>query len=76
MPVDNVQVVLLNEPVLLVVKDTVPVGVIAPVPDASLTVTVHVDPVLSRTLAGEQVTLVALARTVEVTVNAAAELLT
>jgi len=75
-PVDNVQVVLLNEPVLLVVKDTVPVGVIAPVPDASLTVTVHVDPVLSRTLAGEHVTLVALARTVEVTVNAAAELLT
>ena len=62
-------VVELKVPVLLVVKVTVPVGVTAPVPEASVTVTVQVLGVLSRTLAGEHVTLVALERIVEVTVK-------
>jgi hypothetical protein len=57
-PAARVQVVLLNVPVEFVVKVTVPVGVIAPVPDASATVTVQVLAVLSRTLAGEQATVV------------------
>ena len=59
------QVVEENVPVLLVVKVTVPVGVTAPVPDASATVAVQVDAVLSRTLAGLQATVVVLARIVE-----------
>ena len=59
------QVVEENVPVLLVVKITVPVGVTAPVPDASATVAVQVDAVLSRTLAGLQATVVVLARIVE-----------
>ncbi len=63
------QLVALNVPVLLLVKLTVPVGVTAPVPDASVTVAVQVDATLSRTLAGEQATDVALERIVEVTVN-------
>ena len=45
-------------PVEFVVNVTVPVGVIAPVPDASATVAVHVLAVLSRTLAGEHATVV------------------
>jgi len=64
-----VQVVLLNVPVLFVVKVTVPVGVTVPVPEASVAVAVHVLAVLSRTLAGEHVTLVALARIVEASVK-------
>ncbi len=46
-----------------------PVGVTAPVPEASVTVAVQLEGVLSRTLAGEHVTLVALERIVEVTVK-------
>jgi hypothetical protein len=61
--------VALNVPVLLLVKLTDPVGVIPPVPDASVTVTVQVDATLSRTLAGEHVTLVLDARSVEASVN-------
>jgi len=64
-----VQVVALKVPVLLVVKLTVPVGVTAPTPEASLTVTVHVLGVLSRTLAGEHVTLVLDALIVEAMVK-------
>jgi len=64
-----VQVVALKVPVLLVVKLTVPVGVTAPAPEASLTVTVHVLGVLSRTLAGEHVTLVLDALIVEAMVK-------
>jgi len=64
-----VQLVALKVPVLLLVKLTVPVGVVPPAPDASVTVTVHVDGVLSRTLAGEQLTEVALARRVEASVK-------
>jgi len=64
-----VQVVELKVPVLLVVKVTVPVGVTAPVPEASATVAVQVVATLSRTLAGEHATFVVLERIVEATVN-------
>jgi hypothetical protein len=64
-----VQVVELKVPVLFVVKVTVPVGVTAPVPEASATVAVQVDAVLSRTLAGEQATVVADALSVEASVK-------
>ncbi len=63
------QLVALNVPVLLLVNDTVPVGVTAPVPDASETVAVHVDAVLSRTLAGEHTIAVELALIVDARVN-------
>jgi hypothetical protein len=56
-------------PVELVVKVTVPVGVIAPVPDESVTVAVQVLGVLSRTLAGEQATEVLVARLVDASVK-------
>ena len=59
----------LNVPVLLVVKVTVPVGVMAPVPDESATVAVHVLAVLSKTLAGLQLTGVVAALMVEASVN-------
>jgi hypothetical protein len=64
-----VQVVELNVPVLLVVNVTVPVGVIAPAPEESATVAVHVEATLSRTLAGEQATVVVVARRVEARVK-------
>ena len=54
------QVVELKVPVLLVVKVTVPVGV----PLVEVTVAVHVDATLSNTLAGEQETVVVVAKTV------------
>jgi hypothetical protein len=69
-PADKVQVVLLNDPVEFVAKVTVPVGVTAPVPEASETVAVQVVATLSKTLAGEHVTLVEDALIVEVTVKA------
>jgi hypothetical protein len=56
-------------PVEFVVKLTVPVGVTAPVPDESATVTVQVLGVLSKTLAGLHVTLVVLERIVDASVN-------
>jgi len=68
-PEANVHDVALNEPVLLVVKLTLPVGVTAPAPEESATVTVHVDGVLSRTLAGEQVTVAVVALIVDARVN-------
>ena len=68
-PEARVQLVALNVPVLLLVKLTVPVGVVPPAPEASVTVTAHVLGVLSRTLAGEHDTLVALARRVEARLN-------
>jgi hypothetical protein len=49
-----VHVVVLNVPVLFEVNVTVPVGV----PEVAVTVAVHVDAVLSRTLAGLQATAV------------------
>jgi hypothetical protein len=68
-PDARVQVVELNVPVLLVVNVTVPVGVIPPVPEASVTVAVHVLAVLSRTLVGLQATEVADALMVDANVN-------
>ncbi len=64
-PEARVQLVALNVPVLLLVKLTMPVGVTAPAPEESATVTVHVDAVLSITLAGEHETLVVVALLVE-----------
>jgi len=64
-----VQVALLKVPVLLVVNVTVPVGVIAPVPEESATVAVQLLATLSRTFAGEQETVVVVDLTVEATVN-------
>jgi hypothetical protein len=69
LPLARVQVVELNVPVLLVVNVTVPVGVIAPAPEESATVAVHVEATLSRTLAGEQATVVVVARRVEARVK-------
>ena len=62
-------VVEVNVPVLFVVNVTVPVGVIAPVPDESATVAAQLVAVLSRTLAGEHATVVVVARFVEATVK-------
>jgi len=64
-----VQVVVLNVPVELVVKVTVPVGVTAPVPEASATVAVQVDATLSNTLAGEHATVVVDALLVDANVK-------
>jgi hypothetical protein len=64
-----VHVVELNVPVELVVKVTVPVGVVPPVPEASLTVAMHVLAVLSSTLVGLHATVVVLERIVEASVN-------
>jgi hypothetical protein len=58
-----------NVPVEFVVKLTVPVGVIAPVPDESVTVTVHVEATLSKTLAGEHETDVVVDLMVDATVK-------
>ena len=69
MPDARVHVAELNVPVLLVVNVTVPVGVTPPAPEASATVAVQVLAVLSRTLAGEQATVVEDARIVEASVN-------
>jgi len=68
-PADRVQVVELKVPVEFVVNVTVPVGVTAPVPEASATVAVQVAEVLSRTLVGEHVTAVLLERMVDVSVK-------
>jgi hypothetical protein len=64
-----VHVGLLKVPVELLLKATVPVGVIAPVPDTSATVAVQVLAVLSSTLAGEHATVVDDARKVDASVN-------
>jgi len=62
-------VVALKVPVELLVKVTVPVGVTAPVPDASATVAVQVEATLSRTLAGEHAIAVLLVRIVAASVK-------
>jgi len=64
-----VQLVALKVPVLLLVKVTVPVGVMAPVPELSATVAVQVEATLSNTLAGEQDTVVVLALKVDASVK-------
>jgi hypothetical protein len=68
-PEASVQVVELKVPVELVVKVTVPVGVVPPVPEASATVAVQVLAVLSRTLAGLHAIVVVDARLVDARVN-------
>ena len=68
-PAAKVHDVALNEPVLFDVKLTLPVGVTAPAPEASATVTVQVLGVLSRTLAGEHETVVAESLIVEAIVK-------
>ena len=69
MPEARVQVIALKVPVELVVNDTVPVGVTAPVPELSATVAVQVLKVLSSTLAGEHATVVVEVRLVDATVK-------
>ena len=69
LPADRVQDVALNVPVEFEVKVTVPVGVTAPVPDESATVAVQVDADPLLTEAGEQDTVVVLARMVDATVK-------
>jgi hypothetical protein len=64
-----VQVVEVKVPVLFVVKVTVPVGTIAPVPEESATVALQLEGVLSRTLAGLQVTVVVVVRRVDASVK-------
>ena len=59
----------LKVPVLLVVNVTVPVGVTAPAPEESATVAVQVEATLSRTLAGEQATVVVVVRIVDARVK-------
>lgn len=59
----------MNVPVLLVVKVTVPVGVMTPAPDESATVAVQLVATLSGTLAGEQETVVVVERMVEAIVK-------
>ena len=68
-PAARVHVVLLKVPVELLPKVTVPVGVIAPVPDASATVAVQVLAVLSTTLAGEHATVVEDVRKMDASVK-------
>jgi hypothetical protein len=68
-PDARVHVAELKVPVLFVVNVTVPVGVTAPVPEASATVAVQVEAVFSATLAGEQATVVEDARIVDANVN-------
>jgi len=68
-PADRVQVVELKVPVLLVVKVMVPVGVTAPVPDASATVTVQVVATPVFTEGGEHETVVLDDLMVEATVK-------
>jgi hypothetical protein len=68
-PEARVQLVALKVPVEFEVKVTVPVGVIAPAPEESAAVAVQVDATLSRTLAGEQATVVVLDLIVEASVK-------
>jgi hypothetical protein len=62
-------VVLLKVPVELLLKVTVPVGVIAPAPDESATVAVHVVDTPEFTEAGLHETVVVVERIVDARVN-------
>jgi hypothetical protein len=68
-PDARVQVVELKVPVLFVVNVTVPVGVMAPVPEESATVAVQLVTTLSNTLAGEHATVVVVDLMVDATVK-------
>jgi hypothetical protein len=67
-PAPSVQVVLLNVPALLLVNVTVPVGVVAPPPEVSLTVAVQVVDIPCWRVLGTQLTLAEAERIVAVTV--------
>ena len=69
LPLARVHVAVLKVPVELLVKVTVPVGVIAPVPDESATVAVQVDATLLLTVAGEHTTVVVVDLIVDASVN-------
>jgi hypothetical protein len=58
----SVQLVALNVPARLDVTLTVPFGTIAPAPDVSLTVAVHIVEPLTGTVDGEQLRLVVVDR--------------
>jgi hypothetical protein len=66
----SVQVVPLNVPVLLLLKVTVPVGVVAPSPEVSLTDAVQVADIPCWSVLGAQLTLVEDERIVAVTIVA------
>ena len=69
LPVTNEQFVALKTPATpLLVKLTVPVGVIVDPGDASETVAMHVDPCLSSTVLGEHTTNVLVLRFATVTI--------
>ena len=68
-PALRVQLVRLKVPVELLMNETVPDGVIAPVPEVSVTSTAQELGLLSGTLAGEQVTDVAVVLVVEASRN-------
>ena len=67
-PALNAQLAAEKVPVLLLVNETVPVGVTAPVPEESATVAVQVSATLSRTLAEHEIVVV-LARIVDASVK-------
>ena len=68
MPAANVQGEVANVPVALVVKSTVPVGVMAvPIPEESVTVAVHAVAVPMSTDAGRHVRVVVVGRATIVT---------
>jgi len=67
-PDAKVQLVALKVPVLLLVKVTVPTGVVPPDPEPSATVAVQVSATLSRTLAVHEIVVVD-ARMVEASVK-------
>jgi hypothetical protein len=69
LPLARVHVVLLKVPVELLVKVTVPVGVIAPAPDESATVAVHVVDIPEFTELGLHETVVVVERIVDASVN-------
>ena len=69
MPALRVQLVALKVPVLLVVKVTVPVGVLEPAPAESATVTVQVVATPELTDAGLQETVVLVDRSVDARVK-------
>ena len=69
LPLARVQVAELKVPVEFVVNVTVPVGVTAPVPEASATVAVQVLAVLSGTLVGKHATVVVVVLAVTARVN-------
>ena len=63
------QVVELKVPVLLLVNVTVPVAVIAPAPELSVKVAVHVEDTPVLTAPGTQLTDVVVVRSVDASVN-------